>query len=157
MSSFITQGGQNIAFKTDYPRVEKVAPSDESISDESVGVGVKSGPHSFGGATQDTSLGKELSQGLSQETSAEDRQARTSVALPEAVNAVSDFLQAKNRDLTFSIDEETERSIVKVVDSQSGKLIRQIPSEEVLALAERIKSLHDDIGSRVGVLINNEV
>ena len=152
MSSFITQGGQNIAFNSDYPRVEKVAPSDESV-----GVEVKSDSDSFDSAAQDNSLRDQLSQGLSQESSTEEMQARTSVALPEAVNAVSDFLQAKNRDLTFSIDEETERSIVKVVDSQSGKLIRQIPSEEVLALAERIKSLHDDIGSRVGVLINNEV
>ena len=152
MSSFITQGGQNIAFNSDYPRVEKVAHSDESV-----GVEVKSDSDSFGSAAQDNSLRDLLSQGLSQESSTEDMQKSTSVALPEAVNAVSDFLQAKKRDLTFSIDEETERSIVKVVDSQSGKLIRQIPSEEVLALAERIKSLHDDIGSRVGVLINNEV
>lgn len=151
MSSFITQGGQNIAFKADYSRVDKVAPSEESV-----GVEVKSEPHSFEGTAQNTHL-DQLSRSLSQETVSDNEQPRTTLALPEAVNAVSDFLQAKNRDLTFSVDEKTDRSIVKVVDSQSGELIRQIPSEEVLALAERIKSLHDDIGTRVGILINNEV
>ncbi len=151
MSSFITQGGQNIAFKADYSRVDKVTPSEESV-----GVEVKSGQRSSEDTMQNTNPDRLLSS-LSQEPVSDNEIPRTNLALPEAVDAVSDFLQAKNRDLTFSVDEKTDRAIVKVVDSKSGELIRQIPSEEVLALAERIKSLHDDIGTRVGILINNEV
>ena len=44
-----------------------------------------------------------------------------------------------------------------VIDGQSGDVIRQIPSEEVLALAARIQELQQDVGVRVGVFINNEV
>jgi flagellar protein FlaG len=66
-------------------------------------------------------------------------------------------LKGQNRNLTFSIDDETKRSIVTVKDSQSGDVIRQIPSEEVLKLAERIQELQQDVGSSVGVFINNEV
>ncbi len=74
-----------------------------------------------------------------------------------AVQEVQAFLQVQNRNLAFSIDESTQRSVVTVKDSESGDVIRQIPSEEVLKLAERIKSLQEDIGSSVGVLVNNKV
>lgn len=74
-----------------------------------------------------------------------------------AVQEVQAFLQVQNRNLAFSIDEDTKRSVVTVKDSESGDVIRQIPSEEVLKLAERIKSLQEDIGSSVGVLVNNRV
>lgn len=77
--------------------------------------------------------------------------------LDSAVQEVESFLKSQNRNLTFSIDDETKRSIVTVKDSQSGDVIRQIPSEEVLKLAERIQELQQDVGSSVGVFINNEV
>ncbi|MFA7243557.1 MAG: flagellar protein FlaG [Sulfuricellaceae bacterium] len=40
--------------------------------------------------------------------------------------------------LKFSIDKDTERTVVKVVDKETGKTIRQIPSEEILALDKAI-------------------
>ena len=40
--------------------------------------------------------------------------------------------------LKFSIDKDTERMVVKVVDKETGKTIRQIPSEEILALDKAI-------------------
>ncbi len=74
-----------------------------------------------------------------------------------AVEEVQSFLQAQNRNLSFSVDEGSERPVVTVKDSESGDVIRQIPSDEVLRLAERIKDLQEDVGSSVGVLINREV
>ncbi|AXR05713.1 flagellar biosynthesis protein FlaG [Salinimonas sediminis] len=74
-----------------------------------------------------------------------------------AVQEVEAFLQVQNRNLAFTVDEGTERSVVTVKDSESGDVIRQIPSDEVLQLAERIKDLQEDIGSSVGVLVNNKV
>lgn len=82
---------------------------------------------------------------------------RVKERLDSAVQEVESFLKGQNRNLTFSIDDETKRSIVTVKDSQSGDVIRQIPSEEVLKLAERIQELQQDVGSSVGVFINNEV
>lgn len=77
--------------------------------------------------------------------------------LESAVSQVSDFVQAQSRNLNFSFDNEAQRSIVKVTDSDTGELIRQIPSEEVLRLSERIKNLQSDVDSTVGVLFNKEV
>lgn len=75
----------------------------------------------------------------------------------QAVEEVQSFLQVQNRNLAFSIDEDTRRSVVTVKDTESGDVIRQIPSDEVLRLAERIKELQEDVGSSVGVLLNNQV
>jgi len=80
-----------------------------------------------------------------------------SINIESAVTEISDFLQATNRQLSFSIDDRSDRAIVKVTDSVSGEVIRQIPSEEVLALSEKIKELQSDVGSAVGVLFNKQV
>ena len=74
-----------------------------------------------------------------------------------AVQEVQSFLQVQNRNLDFSFDENSNRSVVTVKDSSSGDVIRQIPSDEVLRLAERIQDLQQDIGSSVGVFVNRQV
>ncbi|MEC8376677.1 MAG: flagellar protein FlaG [Pseudomonadota bacterium] len=101
-------------------------------------------------------VGQNLSQASSRQadnTSSE----RDRVQLEEAVANVESFLKVQNRDLAFTIDEDTNRSVVTVKDSQSGDVIRQIPSEEVLKLADRIQELQQDVGNSVGVFINNQV
>lgn len=97
-----------------------------------------------------------LSQGLSQDADNQGGE-RNAAELEEAVAKVESFLTVQNRDLTFSIDENTNRSVVTVKDGQSGDVIRQIPSEELLKLAERIQELQQDVGNSVGVFINNQV
>ena len=42
-------------------------------------------------------------------------------------------------DLTFSVDEQSGKTVVRVVDSVTKELIRQIPSEEVMAMAHSIE------------------
>ena len=79
------------------------------------------------------------------------------VELDDAIVKVESFLKVQNRDLAFTIDENTNRSVVTVKDSTSGDVIRQIPSEEVLKLADRIQELQQDVGNSVGVFINNQV
>ena len=74
-----------------------------------------------------------------------------------AVQEVQSFLQVQNRNLDFSFDENSNRSVVTVKDSSSGDVIRQIPSDEVLRLDERIQDLQQDIGSSVGVFVNRQV
>jgi flagellar protein FlaG len=40
--------------------------------------------------------------------------------------------------LLFSLDQETGKTVIKIVDSQTNEVIRQIPSEEVLAIARNL-------------------
>jgi flagellar protein FlaG len=108
----------------------------------------------------DTESLRNVTQNLSQvlqTTSDTNNKAEDDGELGDAISRVESFLQGQNRNLSFSIDENTKRSVVTVLDSDSGDVIRQIPSEEILMLAERIQNLQQDIGSSVGVFINNKV
>lgn len=83
-------------------------------------------------------------------------QRNTAIELEDASRSIEQFLQSQNRNLAFSIDDGSNRSVVTVTEADSGEVIRQIPSEEVLRLAERLKDLQEDFGSSVGVLFNNQ-
>lgn len=59
--------------------------------------------------------------------------------LQQAVQNINRTLQAsRSTALEFSVDQSTKRTVVKVVDKESGDLIRQIPSDAALAIAESI-------------------
>lgn len=55
--------------------------------------------------------------------------------LDYAVNKLNEYIQNSRRDLHFSVDKDSGRVVVKVIDSETREVIRQIPSEEVIALA----------------------
>ncbi len=57
-------------------------------------------------------------------------------ALEKAVTDIREFVQASQRNLDFSIDDTTHRVVVKVIATDSGEVIRQIPSETALKLAQ---------------------
>ena len=46
-----------------------------------------------------------------------------------------DYVQQIDRKLEFSVDEDSGETVIKVFDSSSEELIRQIPSDEILKLA----------------------
>lgn len=60
-----------------------------------------------------------------------------------AVSDIQSFVQSVKRNLNFSIDDSSGQVVVKVIDGDSGEVVRQIPSEEVLKLAARL----DDVRS----------
>jgi flagellar protein FlaG len=62
-------------------------------------------------------------------------------ALEDATEKVRRFLEPRSSSLNFSIDEESGIRVVKVIDNQTKELIRQIPSEEMLAIARALDSL----------------
>ncbi|VUD56435.1 hypothetical protein TDB9533_02090 [Thalassocella blandensis] len=55
-----------------------------------------------------------------------------------AVTKVNDYVQSIQRNLHFSVDEDLEKTVVKVIDGSSGELIRQIPEEIFLELARKL-------------------
>ncbi|MGR7922134.1 flagellar protein FlaG [Zobellella denitrificans] len=80
--------------------------------------------------------------------------AQTAQAVPEAANAERGALEREqlkelaarmeelagsfNRGLRFSVDEDSGRQVVTVVDKTSGETIRQIPTEELLDIIARL-------------------
>lgn len=67
--------------------------------------------------------------------------ATQSVRLADAIKEIEIAVQAKANNLQFSVDDTTGRTIVTVVDSTTGNTIRQLPSEEVLAIARSIEQM----------------
>lgn len=61
--------------------------------------------------------------------------------LLQAVDEVQKAIAPVAQNLLFSIDDDTGRTIVKIVDSQTDEVIRQMPSEEVLAISKAIDKL----------------
>lgn len=82
------------------------------------------------------------SQGGSQQATKEQTQ--------QAVAAINKSMADMSRSLEFAVDEDTHMTIVKVVDTQTQDVIRQIPSEEVVAIAKALDKIQ-------GLLIRQQV
>lgn len=54
---------------------------------------------------------------------------------------IQEFVQSVRRNINFAVDDGSGRVVVKVTDSGSGDVIRQIPSEEALKLAENLSEV----------------
>jgi flagellar protein FlaG len=61
--------------------------------------------------------------------------APSSEQLDAAVSKLNDYVQNVQRTLSFSVDKDTGVTVVKVIDTQTNELVRQIPAENVLKLA----------------------
>ena len=75
--------------------------------------------------------------------------------LDAAVKSVADFIQQAPSDLKFMVDQETGQYFFKILDPVTHETIRQVPSEEVLAMARRLHQLGDSKGA-TGVLVDAE-
>lgn len=59
--------------------------------------------------------------------------------LSEKVSQLNDYVQSLHRNLEFQVDNATGQTVVKVVDQETDKVIRQIPDELALRLAEKLQ------------------
>ncbi|MCG8670714.1 MAG: flagellar protein FlaG [Pseudomonadales bacterium] len=71
-----------------------------------------------------------------------------------AVETLKGFIQENQRALDFDVAKESNRVIITVIDRQTNEVIRQIPPEDAIEMAERIES-GDDITSS-GVLLEGK-
>jgi flagellar protein FlaG len=86
-----------------------------------------------------------------QQKEAEPRPAPTRQAnLEEVVKRLSDAMSTSNMQLSFSTDSSSGKVIVRVTDTKTGQVIRQIPSEDVLRIAKNIQAL-------LGILYDHSV
>jgi flagellar protein FlaG len=61
--------------------------------------------------------------------------------IEQAVRAVAEAnqrLAQKGTELTFEFDDALGRMILRLVDSETGKTVRQVPTEEALAVARAL-------------------
>jgi flagellar protein FlaG len=81
----------------------------------------------------------------------EDNQAPlTPQQLEKVAQQLQDFVGEMNRGLEFIVDKDSGRDVIKVIDKNSGDLVKQYPSEEVLTL---VTKLSDMVGSFVNAKV----
>lgn len=62
----------------------------------------------------------------------------TPAELEQAMESLNKTLKQSNKNLEFSVDTGTKKVLVKLVDTETGDVIREIPGEEALAIARSI-------------------
>jgi flagellar protein FlaG len=58
-----------------------------------------------------------------------------------AVKKLNEHVAPALQTIQFSLDQESKRMIVKVVDTETQKVLRQIPNEEVVAMSKTLDKL----------------
>ena len=58
-----------------------------------------------------------------------------------ALEAINRFLTPANGNIQFSQDEDTGKSLVKIVDTQTQTVLRQIPTKEAISIAKDLDRL----------------
>ncbi len=84
-----------------------------------------------------------------QQAAAPLRPAPEAADVQKAVARAQEVLSRASANLKFAVDGDTGTMVVKVVDTETDQVIRQIPSEEMLAIARNIDRLQ-------GLLVKQE-
>lgn len=61
--------------------------------------------------------------------------------LKQALEEANRMVQSHGGSLEFSIDQQTGKTLVRIIDTSTNQLIRQIPSEEMIAIARSMDKL----------------
>jgi flagellar protein FlaG len=73
-----------------------------------------------------------------EEKALEEKDSMTVPQLEKVAKQLQEFIGTMNRGLEFSVDKDSGRDVIKVIDKKSGELIKQYPSEEVLSLVSKL-------------------
>jgi uncharacterized FlaG/YvyC family protein len=71
------------------------------------------------------------------------------VIINEAIERLKSAGDLFNRRIDLRVDEETNRVVVKVIDTKTDKVIKEIPPEQILHLAAKIQEM-------IGLLVDEE-
>jgi len=72
----------------------------------------------------------------------------TREVVAKAAAKLQEFVSKMGRNLSFSVDETPGYNVVRVVNPQTGELIRQLPSEELLKIARDFERLNNVLVSQ---------
>lgn len=65
--------------------------------------------------------------------------------LEEVVEDLNDFAQTVRRQLQFSVDEDSGKTIIKVLDAETGETIRDIPPEEIINMQKQLRETSEKL------------
>lgn len=77
--------------------------------------------------------------------------------LQEAKDTLQTHFDVNNKKLNFSVHNDSDRMVVRVIDPESGETLKELPSEAVLKMVANIEKFQDDISKRSGLLFDEIV
>ncbi|PTC01155.1 hypothetical protein C9975_03535, partial [Thalassospira xiamenensis] len=96
-----------------------------------------------------------------QNAAQQEREKQSAQEMSALVDKVNDSSLLRQRNLELSVNTDIGRTIVKVIDSESGDLIRQIPSENLVKIASLLKESNQNSSwqaeSALGLLIDSRI
>lgn len=79
--------------------------------------------------------------GLSQDKAQKTKSSEpVSIDVHKAIEKLNKLAEAQKKDVSFSVDEASESQVIKIFKTQTGELIKQFPSEQILAMRARIRN-----------------
>lgn len=78
-------------------------------------------------------------------------------SLQKLTDSSNQLAQIQDRKLEFTTSQESGRTVVKVIDKENDDVIRQIPSEEFIRVAEKISDLSEQVTEAQGLLFESKV
>lgn len=76
----------------------------------------------------------------------------------EALQTINSSMRELSRNLEFSVDPDSDRVIVRIIDQQTNEIIRQMPTHEALDIAKAIdQNIHKAAHKTQGLLISQKV
>lgn len=92
--------------------------------------------------SEDAASGKEPLLGGKNEQVTDNGETRVSEhSLSKTVDELNDYVQNLHREIQFSVDNDSNKTIIKVIDANTGEVIRQLPPDEMMRLVKRLDEL----------------
>lgn len=99
---------------------------------------------------------KELEEQSIEDKSSESLAEEASI-VSDAMKTISEFINMPIRTVNFTQDDGSEKTVIKIFDSENNELIKQFPSEEILSIAQRIVELREDVSKKTGILLDESI
>lgn len=94
-----------------------------------------------------------------QQAENEQRRELSQKEMQKTAEAFVNVAQTLSRELQFTVNQDIEETVVTVIDRHTGETVRQIPSEEIVKLAQRMSELgsnEQQLNSATGLLLNSQ-
>tara|TARA_R110002049_G_scaffold68608_5_gene177918 strand:- start:27 stop:425 length:399 start_codon:yes stop_codon:yes gene_type:complete len=77
----------------------------------------------------------------------QDAAAGGDASMQQAVATIEEYFQQTSRSLRFMVDAQSGVELFTVVDTATGEVVRQVPTEAVLAAARHIREYAGDLAA----------
>lgn len=89
-------------------------------------------------------------------TNADTNEREENVSFSQSLSNINETLQINGTNISFIMDNSAKRPVIIVTDKDSGKVIRQIPTEEVQKFAEHIQEIESGFQSTLGLVLDRQ-